>query len=297
VTARLRGKAVRHPGRVRIGTSGYQYDDWRGRLYPRNLQRREWLGHYASRFDTVEINNTFYRLPEAETFAAWRAQTPRGFCFALKFNRYGSHMKRLREPAATIGRFFERAGELGSALGPVLLQLPPRWHADPERLDTFLAASPRRVRWAVEFRDPSWLVEPVFAVLRRRRAALCIHDLLDDHPRASSISASTGRPSERATRGSVWSRRRAGSAAGQHGVWTSTPTSTTTREVTRWRTRATCGAMSPGHRFAPCRESGALGGLGLHSVGPRERKGGDETFLARARADEPRCCARSPGGA
>jgi uncharacterized protein YecE (DUF72 family) len=168
---------------VRIGTSGYQYEDWRGRLYPRELPRREWLAHYARRFDTVELNNTFYRLPEAETFAAWRARVPRGFCFALKFNRYGSHMKRLREPAATIGRFFERAQELGSALGPVLLQLPPRWHADPARLDGFLAASPRGVRWAVEFRDPSWLVEPVYAVLRRRRAALCIHDLLGDHPR------------------------------------------------------------------------------------------------------------------
>jgi uncharacterized protein YecE (DUF72 family) len=168
---------------VRVGTSGYQSDHWRGLFYPRALPRREWLAHYASRFDTVEINNTFYRLPEAETFAAWRARAPRGFCFALKFNRYGSHMKRLREPAATIGRFFERAKDLGSALGPVLLQLPPRWHADPERLDAFLAASPRRVRWAVEFRDPSWLVESVYAVLRRRRAALCIHDLQGDHPR------------------------------------------------------------------------------------------------------------------
>ena len=182
MTARLGGSAVRHPGRVRIGTSGYQYDHWRGRLYPRDLPRREWLAHYASRFDTVEINNTFYRLPEAGTFTAWRRQVPAGFCFALKFNRYGSHMKRLREPVATIGRFFERAEALGPMLGPVLLQLPPRWHADPERLDAFLAASPRRVRWAVEFRDPSWLAEPVYAVLRRHRAALCIHDLLDDHP-------------------------------------------------------------------------------------------------------------------
>jgi uncharacterized protein YecE (DUF72 family) len=174
---------VGHHGRVRIGTSGYQYDHWRGRLYPRKLPRREWLAHYASHFDSVEINNTFYGLPEAETFTAWRAQTPRGFCFALKFSRYGSHTRRLRDPAATIGRFFERARELGSALGPILLQLPPRWHADPERLDAFLSASPRRLRWAVEFRDPSWLIEPVFAVLRRHRAALCIHDLLDDHPR------------------------------------------------------------------------------------------------------------------
>jgi uncharacterized protein YecE (DUF72 family) len=170
-------------GRVRIGTSGYQYEDWRGRLYPRDLPRREWLAHYASQFDSVEINNTFYRLPEAETFAAWRERVPRSFCFALKFNRYGSHRKRLREPAATIGHFYERAQHLGATLGPILLQLPPRWRADPERLDAFLSASPRRLRWAVEFRDARWLIEPVYAVLRRHRAALCIHDLIADHPR------------------------------------------------------------------------------------------------------------------
>ena len=173
-------------GRVRIGTSGYQYDDWRGRLYPRDLPRREWLAHYAAEFDTVEINNTFYHLPESDTFAAWRDRTPRGFCFVLKFSRYGSHMKRLLEPAATIGLFHERAQLLGAKLGPILLQLPPRWRADPERLDAFLAASPRGLRWAVEFRDPRWLIEPVYAVLRRRRAALCIHDLLDDHPREAT---------------------------------------------------------------------------------------------------------------
>jgi len=168
---------------VRIGTSGYQYDHWRGRLYPAGLPRREWLAHYATCFDTVEINNTFYGLPAAETFATWRDKTPAGFCFALKFNRYGSHRKRLREPAPIIAHFLDRARELGRALGPILLQLPPNWHADPGRLDAFLAASPRRVRWAVEMRDERWLVESVYAVLRRHRAALCIHDLIDRHPR------------------------------------------------------------------------------------------------------------------
>ncbi len=151
-------------------------------LYAPNLPRKAWFSRYAELFDTVEINNTFYRLPELETFDAWREQAPAGFVYALKFSRYGSHLKRLKTPKETIGRFLDRASRLGSSLGPILAQLPPRWHADPERLDDFLSASPPGFRWAVEFRDPDWLRDEVIDVLEDHGAALCIHDMFDAHP-------------------------------------------------------------------------------------------------------------------
>jgi uncharacterized protein YecE (DUF72 family) len=170
-------------GRLRVGTSGYHYPHWRGAFYPPQLPTREWFAWYVERFDTVELNNTFYRLPEARVFDAWHEQAPPGFCFALKFSRYGSHLKRLRTPRATLRRFLARAERLGEQLGPILVQLPPRWRADPARLAAFLAAAPQRHRFAVEFRDPSWLVPAVFDVLQEHGAALCIHDLIEDHPR------------------------------------------------------------------------------------------------------------------
>ena len=169
--------------RLRVGTSGYQYRHWRGRFYPRGLPQRAWFEHYSGVFDSVEINNTFYRLPDAGTFDRWRDAAPPGFRYALKFSRYGSHLKRLLAPEATISAFLERAERLRNFLGPVLVQLPPHWNVDVPRLAAFLAAAPRRVRWAVELRDPSWLVDATFEALARHRAALCIHDLLDDHPR------------------------------------------------------------------------------------------------------------------
>lgn len=175
-------------GTARIGTSGYQYDHWRGAFYPEGLPKSRWLERYVEAFDTVEINNTFYRLPSAEVFASWRRQAPRGFVFAVKMSRFATHMKHLRDPAQTIGRFLERARALGPTLGPILVQLPPRWNADPERLDAFLKAAPARHRWAVELRHPSWLCEEVYAVLRAHGAALVIHDLLPAHPRIVTAS-------------------------------------------------------------------------------------------------------------
>jgi uncharacterized protein YecE (DUF72 family) len=169
-------------GHIRIGTSGYQYAHWRGRFYPAKLPQREWLAFYAAHFDTVEINATFYRLPDASTFERWRDVAPEGFTYALKFSRYGSHLKHLREPEESIGQFLERAERLGERLGPILVQLPPRWRVDAQRLESFLANAPRRHRWAVEFRDPSWLRDDVLAILHDHGAALCIHDLIPDHP-------------------------------------------------------------------------------------------------------------------
>jgi uncharacterized protein YecE (DUF72 family) len=170
-------------GAFRVGTSGYQYDHWRGRFYPAELPKKDWFPHYAKHFDTVEINNTFYGLPAAETFDAWRRQAPEGFCYALKFSRYGSHVKRLMEPRATIKVFLQRARRLQESLGPILVQLPPNWNVNTERLESFLKAAPRSVRWACEFRDPSWLCEEVFTILQRYNAALCIHDMIENHPR------------------------------------------------------------------------------------------------------------------
>jgi len=167
----------------RIGTSGYQYDHWRGVFYPEKLSRRAWFAYYAQHFDTVEINNTFYGLPAAETFDRWRKQAPESFCYALKFSRYGSHIKRLKEPRATIKTFLQRARRLKETIGPILVQLPPRWNVDSARLSGFLSAAPPSIRWAVELRDPSWLCPEVFAILAHHKAALCIHDMIQDHPR------------------------------------------------------------------------------------------------------------------
>ena len=169
-------------GRLRVGTSGYDYGHWKGRFYPPDVAKKQWFSFYASKFDTVEINATFYRLPAPEVFDRWRELAPAGFTYALKFSRYGTHLKHLKDPEDTLAAFVERAERLGPALGPILVQLPPRWKVNPARLESFMRVAPTRHRWAVEFRDPSWLCRDVFRILRLHGAALCIHDLLPDHP-------------------------------------------------------------------------------------------------------------------
>jgi uncharacterized protein YecE (DUF72 family) len=169
-------------GELRVGTSGYQYRHWRGDFYPTRVPQRAWFRYYAERFDTVEINSTFYGLPDPETVDRWREEAPPGFRFAVKFSRYGTHVKRLTDAARTLERFLAVAERLKARLGPILVQLPPKWGADPERLTAFLRATPRRHRVAVEMRDPSWLCEAVYDVLREHDAALVLHDLIPDHP-------------------------------------------------------------------------------------------------------------------
>ena len=168
--------------RARVGCSGWDYPDWGEVLYPAGLPRRRRLERYASLFDTVELNSTFYRLPAEPTVLAWAAAVPPGFVFSVKLGQFGSHRKKLRDPATWLPHHVERLELLGEHLGPTLVQLPPHWHRDTERLDAFLEAAPRRLRWAVELRDPTWLHDDVFEVLQRHGAALCIHDLLPDHP-------------------------------------------------------------------------------------------------------------------
>ncbi|GAA2627004.1 DUF72 domain-containing protein [Dactylosporangium fulvum] len=159
-----------------VGTSGWQYKDWRGRFYPRDVPQRAWLEHYAARFATVEVNNAFYRLPERSTFEDWRDRTPPDFTVAVKASRFLTHVKRLREPREPVERLMDRAAALGGKLGPVLLQLPPNLRADPEALDATLAAFPRDTRVAVEPRHESWWIGEVRQVLRSHNAALCWAD-------------------------------------------------------------------------------------------------------------------------
>lgn len=174
-------RAVRR-GDVQIGCSGWSYRDWRGIVYPRDAPTRSWFGHYAERFDTVELNNTFYRLPSVGRVEAWREQAPPGFCYAAKLGQFCTHRKKLRDPEAWLPNHLDRIERLGPHLGPNLVQLPPNWRRDTGRLDAFLDLAPGHIRWAVELRDPSWLHDDTFAILARHGAALCIHDLLDDHP-------------------------------------------------------------------------------------------------------------------
>lgn len=159
-----------------MGTSGWQYRDWRGAFYPRDLRQADWLPYYAARFATVEINASFYRLPERERFASWAATTPRDFVLCPKVSRYLSHMKKLKDPVEPVTRFMEAAEGLGDKLGPALLQLPPNFHANPARLEAALDAFPDGVRVAVELRHHSWFSDQTRALLTKRGAALCLAD-------------------------------------------------------------------------------------------------------------------------
>jgi uncharacterized protein YecE (DUF72 family) len=163
--------------RLRVGCSGWLYKHWRGDFYPAELPQSRWFAQYALTFDTVEINNSFYRLPEAATFAKWREQAPRRFLYAVKASRFLTHMKKLKDPEDPLFRFFENVRELGPHLGPVLYQLPPNFGQNLERLEHFLRALPRRTLHTIEFRESSWYDERVFDLLRRHKVALCLHDM------------------------------------------------------------------------------------------------------------------------
>jgi uncharacterized protein YecE (DUF72 family) len=161
---------------VVVGTSGWQYRDWRGRFYPERLAQAKWLEHYAANFATVESNNAFYRLPEPHTFAAWAARTPADFVMAVKASRYLTHIRRLRDPEEPVRRFMEHAAHLGRKLGPVLLQLPPTLKADLGALRATIERFPPEVRVAVEPRHESWFTDAARALLTELGAALCLTD-------------------------------------------------------------------------------------------------------------------------
>jgi len=162
---------------IHIGTSGWHYAHWRGPFYPDDLAPRHWLEFYARRFDTVEINNSFYRLPSPGALRAWTRGTPHTFRFAIKASRYITHMKKLTDPVPSLKAFLAVVEGLGGKAGPALFQLPPRWRCNPERLAAFLRALPRRLPCAFELRDPSWHDPEIYRLLRRHNAAFCIFDL------------------------------------------------------------------------------------------------------------------------
>ena len=162
--------------RLCIGTSGWMYDDWRGVLYDEGVPKKRWLRTYTGAFPTVEVNNTFYRLPERSTFESWHEQTPEGFTMAIKASRYLTHVKRLREPEEPVARLLDRASGLGARLGPVLVQLPPDQKAELGRLEEVLRAFPRSVRVAVEPRHESWWSDELRALLSEHDAALSFTD-------------------------------------------------------------------------------------------------------------------------
>ncbi len=165
------------PGRFYVGTSGWHYDHWRGNFYPQDLAKTGWLEHYAAKFNTVELNNSFYRLPSEKAFTAWREATPANFLFSVKVSRFITHVKRLREAGEAEERFITRARLLGDKLGPLLYQLPPGMRRDDERLESFLSILTPGMKHVFEFRHESWFDDAVFKLLRKYGAGFCFFDM------------------------------------------------------------------------------------------------------------------------
>ena len=173
--------------RLFVGTSGYSYKPWKGKFYPEDLPQSEWLSYYAQRFSTVEINNTFYRVPKQEVLEGWRRHVPETFRFGVKATRRITHIKRLKNVEEETAFFLRAASALQQRLGVVLFQLPPNLKKDLDRLRTFLDLLPDSGRYALEFREPSWFDEQVFTELRSRKCALCASDT-DELPLGAIVS-------------------------------------------------------------------------------------------------------------
>jgi uncharacterized protein YecE (DUF72 family) len=165
------------PAKIHIGTSGWHYDHWKGPFYPENLSSEEMLPHYADYLQTVEINNTFYHLPQKATLKRWKDAVPADFIFAIKGSRYITHMKKLKDPSGGVPALLEVIRVLGKKMGPILFQLPPRWRINLKRLDTFLHFLPRDFRYVFEFRDSSWFTDGTYGTLGKWGAAFCIYHL------------------------------------------------------------------------------------------------------------------------
>jgi uncharacterized protein YecE (DUF72 family) len=168
---------MRTKGAIHIGTSGWHYGHWRGPFYPDDLGADQFLTYYADRFHTVEINNSFYRLPSERALGTWRDTVPPGFIFAVKGSRFITHMKKLQDPERSLAPFLERIALLGDRLGPILFQLPPRWHFNAARLAAFLEALPGAYRYTLELRDQSWINERALDLLAWHGVAFCVYEL------------------------------------------------------------------------------------------------------------------------
>ena len=162
---------------ILIGTSGWYYDHWKELFYPAGLPKNKWFEHYALHFDTVEINNTFYHLPKEQSIQRWHKLAPKGFLYAVKANRYITHIKKLKDASEPLQRFFERISLLKGSLGPILYQLPPSLHQDIDLLSSFIKLLPKRRIAVFEFRHSSWYSDDTFNMLRKSKVGFCIHDM------------------------------------------------------------------------------------------------------------------------
>jgi uncharacterized protein YecE (DUF72 family) len=175
--SRKKDSIAKHRDPIYIGTSGWSYRSWRGTFYDASESPSDYLEFYARHFATVEVNNTFYRLPEIKTIKSWRDTVPADFIFAIKASQFITHMKRLRDPEQPLRQLFDRIEPLGDRLGPILFQCPPRWHKNVDRLETFLRQLSRDHRYAFEFRDPTWFDREVYDLLSQHDVALCVYDM------------------------------------------------------------------------------------------------------------------------
>ncbi len=163
--------------KIHIGTSGWHYKHWKGPFYPKDMQASDFLDYYVKHFDTAEINNSFYNLPEAKTLRQWRDTVPEEFLFSVKASRYITHMKKLKDPKKSLSTLLRRLQSLGDKMGPILFQLPPKWKVNAERLRSFLEMLPEDRKYTFEFRDHSWFEEEVYEALAEHKAAFCIYEL------------------------------------------------------------------------------------------------------------------------
>lgn len=168
---------MQEKGTIYIGTSGWHYSHWKGNFYPPGVTSKQFTAHYVKFFQTVEINNSFYRLPSWETFAAWRASVPDDFLFSVKASRFITHMKKLKDPQQGLAQLLGNAQGLEEKLGPILFQLPPAWRLKQERFQAFLEALPPYYRYTFEFREPSWYDPRVYELLQARNHAFCMYEL------------------------------------------------------------------------------------------------------------------------
>lgn len=167
-------------GKLYIGTSGWNYKHWRENFYPEDLKQKDWLNFYSERLKSVEINNSFYHLPDIKTFNDWERIVPKNFTFAVKGSRYITHMKKLKDPKQSFKKLFSHAKHLKNKLGPFLFQLPPRWKYNKERFEAFVTALPDKYRYTFEFRNKSWWNDEILELLKKYNLAFCIYELAGD---------------------------------------------------------------------------------------------------------------------
>jgi uncharacterized protein YecE (DUF72 family) len=163
--------------KIYVGTSGWNYDHWKGPFYPKDIKPKDEFKYYIDHFKTVEINSTFYRLPSKKTLLNWKKSSPKDFIFSIKASRYITHVKRLKEPKKSLSIFLSLIKNIKPKLGPILFQTPPNWKVNIKRFENFIKFLDKNYKYAFEFRDRSWLIEDIFDLLKKNNLAFCIYDL------------------------------------------------------------------------------------------------------------------------